>query len=54
MEQDNNSPPENAHNLMSETSGQWIGKEKKMPFQHKHILKTRDKTTTHILRMYII
>ena len=27
MGKDNNSPPENVHNMMSGTLGQWIGKE---------------------------
>ena len=55
MGQDNNSPPENVHNTVSGILCQWIYKEKKyMHFQQKHTLKTLDKTTTHLLRMYII
>ena len=53
--QDNNSPSENVHNMMSGILHEWIEKEKKhMDFQQKHTLKTWDKTTTHHLRMYII
>ena len=52
--QDNNSRPENVHNTTSGTLGQWIGKRRNTcTFQHKHMLKTWDKTTTHVLRMYI-
>ena len=55
MGPDNNSPPENVHNMVSGILHQWIEKEKKyMHFQQKHTLKTWDKTTTHPLRMYII
>ena len=55
MGQDKNSPPENVHNTVSGILRQWIEKEKKyMHFQQKHTLKTWDKTTTHLLRMYII
>ena len=55
MGQDNNSPTENVHNTVSGILGQWIEKEKKhMHFQQKRTLKTWDKITTHILRMYII
>ena len=55
MGQDNNSPPENVHNMMSGTLGQWVGKSRNTcTFQHKHTLKTWDKTTTHKLRMYLI
>ena len=53
--QDNNSQPESVHNMVSGILGTWIEKEEKyMHFQHKHTLKTWDKTTTHPLRMYII
>ena len=52
MGQDNNSHTDNVHNMTSGTLGQWIGKKKKyMHFQHKYILKTWDKTATHVLRM---
>ena len=53
--QDNNSPPESVHNMVSGILGQWIEKEKKyMYFQQKHTLKTWDKTITHHLRVCII
>ena len=52
---DNNSPPENVHNIVSGILGQWIEKEEKhVHFQQKHTLKTWDKTTTHRLRVYIM
>ena len=53
--QDNNSPSENVHNMVSGILCKWIEKEKKyMYFQQKHTLKIWNKTTTHKLRMYII
>ena len=55
MGHDNNSPSENVHKTVSGILHQRIEKEKKnMHFQQKHTLKTWDKTTTHLLRMYII
>ena len=53
--QDNNSPAEKVHNMVSGILRQWIEKEKKyMHFQQKHTLEAWDKTITHPLKMYII
>ena len=54
MGQDNNSLPDNIHNMVSGVLHQQIGKEEKyIHFQQKRKLKT-GKDTTYNLRMYMI